>query len=89
MAGSSFRFGEAKKDHGAVLFRRCDTCDIGRLLIGGCTRWQLAEDRSRPNPMRSCGRARFEDDLRAVAASPQPNACKKQHSTRNQLTSQS
>jgi hypothetical protein len=29
----------------------------------------------------------FDDDLRAVAAGSQPNACKKRHSAKNQLTS--
>ena len=31
----------------------------------------------------------FDDDLRAVVSSPQANACKQQHSAKNQLTSQS
>jgi hypothetical protein len=31
----------------------------------------------------------FDDDLRAVAGSSQPYACKKQHLAKNQLTSQS
>jgi hypothetical protein len=61
--------GRQGTDHGAVLFRRCDTCDIDRLVIGLPTRLRKGNGRDNSRAdlvVLYCDLGRLQEGLAAL-----------------------